>query len=74
MQLQEQIIKSKMSSKKFAELIGTDAPMVSRFTHYKCLPIPEMLKVMCQVLNCTPQDIYTTKELYYTPTSKKKAK
>lgn len=74
MQLQQQITKAGISSKDFAELIGTDAPMVSRFTHYKCLPIPEMLKVMCQVLNCTPDDIYTNKELYYKPTKQKTKK
>lgn len=74
MQLQQQITKAGISSKDFAELIGTDAPMVSRFTHYKCLPIPEMLKVMCQVLNCRPEDIYTNKELYYKPTKQKTKK
>ena len=74
MQLQQQITKAGISSKDFAELIGTDAPMVSRFTHYKCLPIPEMLKVMCQVLNCTSEDIYTNKELYYKPTKQKTKK
>jgi DNA-binding Xre family transcriptional regulator len=74
MNLQEQIVKSGKTNKDFAEEIGTDAPMVSRFIHYKCLPVPEMMRMICNVLKCTIEDIYTEKEISYAPTKRKKTK
>lgn len=74
MQLQEQITKAQISNKDFAREIGTDAPMVSRFTHYKCLPIPEMLAKMCEILGCKVEDIYSSEEIYYKPTKAKSKK
>ncbi len=74
MQLQEQIIKSGMTAKDFAKRIGTDSPMVSKFNNYKCLPIPTMMKVMCEVLDCDIKDIYADIELYYTKSKSKASK
>ncbi len=70
MKLYEQITKKGLTSKSFAEAIGSDAPMVSKFTHYKCLPIPPTLKIMCDVLGCNAEDIYSSEEMYYAPTKK----
>lgn len=74
MRLYEQIIKNGLTSKGFAEAIGSDAPMVSKFTHYKCLPIPPTLKVMCEVLGCSAEDIYANDELYYAPKKQRQNK
>ena len=74
MRLQEQIVKSGLTNKQFGKKIGTDAPTVSRFTKYKCLPIPPMMEDICQVLNCNVEDIYSKEEIYYKPTKSDKNK
>lgn len=65
MLLNEKIAKKGFTNKEFAKKIGTDAPMVSRFSNYKCLPIPKMMREICDILDCDVEDIYEGKELYY---------
>jgi DNA-binding Xre family transcriptional regulator len=74
MKLQEQLLNRGITSKELAEKIGVDAPMISKFANYKCLPIPQMLNAMCEVLGCTWEDIYSDKELYVKPTKQKSSK
>ncbi|MBR2377469.1 MAG: helix-turn-helix transcriptional regulator [Clostridia bacterium] len=74
MKLQEQINKRDMTAKDLAEKVGTDAPMISKFANYRCLPIPEMLKAICKVLGCEISDIYSDKELYVKPIKQKNGK
>ena len=71
MKLQKQLSKANIMSKELAEKIGTDASMISRFTNYKCLPIPPMLEEICKALGCEINDIYEDSEIYVKP--KKKA-
>lgn len=47
-----------------AKRVGTNAPMMSNFEHYKCLPIPAMLKAICTELKCNIEDIYNQNEIY----------
>ena len=54
-----------------AKRVGTNAPMMSNFEHYKCLPVPNMLKQMCEILQCSVSDIYASEELYITSISTK---
>lgn len=51
---------------ELAKQVGTNAPMMSNFEHYKCLPVPRMLKMMCEILHCEISDIYSNEELYIT--------
>lgn len=49
---------------ELARQIGTTAPMMSYFEHYKCLPVPEMLTQICNILKCNISDLYEDKEIY----------
>ena len=49
---------------EFAKKVGTTAPMMSNFENYKCVPVPSMLKRMCEILNCKISDIYSDDEIY----------
>lgn len=75
MELQKLIHKAGMTNKDFAEKIGCDSPTVSRFTNYKCLPIPKTMKDICKVLDCSVEDVYSREEIYYSTkrTASKKA-
>ena len=52
-------------AKDLAVAVGTDAPRISRFEHYKCLPIPKMCARIADVLNCDIEAIYEPHEIYY---------
>ena len=54
-----------IQAKDLAVAVGTDAPMISRFEHYKCLPIPKMCARIADVLNCDIEAIYEPHEIYY---------
>lgn len=71
MKLQKLLEEKELKGKELAEKVGTDASMISRFTNYKCLPIPPMLEEICKVLGCEIADIYEDNEIYVKP--KKKA-
>lgn len=72
MRLHEQILKTGKTKKEIAQEVKTDAPMLSRFINYKCLPIPTMMDDICKVLGCDVEDIYDANEISFT--KKKKAK
>lgn len=74
MKLQEKLQAQGITAKELAEKLSVDAPMVSKFVNYKCLPIPEMLGLICEVLGCTWEDIYSDKELYVKPNKQKNGK
>jgi DNA-binding Xre family transcriptional regulator len=74
MRLKERIDELGFKSKDFAERVGTDAPMISKFANYKCLPIPAMMELICKELECEINDIYENEEIYYQPTKKRKTK
>ena len=42
MRLQNKRIESGIEQADLAKRVGTNAPMMSNFEHYKCLPIPAM--------------------------------
>ena len=62
--LQKLRLEKKVEQADLAKKIGTNAPMLSNFEHYKCLPIPEMLEKICDVLGCKASDIYSDEEIY----------
>lgn len=73
MRLKEIRLKKGLEQKFVAEQVGTDAPMFSKFENYRCLPIPEMLKRITDVLECSIEDIYLPSEVIrYTCDIKKK--
>lgn len=63
MKLRELRLRRGMQQKDLATAIGINAPMLSNFENYKCLPIPRMLKALCGVLECEPSDIYERHEI-----------
>lgn len=65
MKLTELRIERGIQAKDLAVAVGTDAPMISRFEHYKCLPIPKMCARIADVLGCDIEAIYEPHEIYY---------
>ena len=64
MNLQEVRRLKNIEQADLAQKVGTNAPMMSNFEHYKCLPVPQMLKKMCEILQCEISDIYSNEEIY----------
>lgn len=64
MKLQEKRRECGLEQSDLAKRVGTNAPMMSNFENYKCLPIPTMLDAICKELDCERQDIYKDSELY----------
>ena len=64
MKLQEKRRERGLEQVDLAKRVGTNAPMMSNFENYRCLPIPSMLERICKELNCERQDIYRDNELY----------
>jgi len=64
MELQERRRERGIEQSDLAKRIGTNAPMMSNFEKYKCLPIPTMLEKICQELKCEVEDIYADREIY----------
>ena len=66
MQLRAMRIRKGRQQKELAKAIGTDEPMMSKFENYKCLPIPPMMKALCDELGCEVGDIYEPHEIFLT--------
>lgn len=64
MNLQEKRLQAGIEQADLAQKVGTNAPMMSNFEHYKCLPIPSMLARICAELKCDVLDIYKKDEIY----------
>lgn len=64
MNLQEKRLQAGIEQADLAQKVGTNAPMMSNFEHYKCLPIPSMLTRICAELKCDVLDIYKKDEIY----------
>lgn len=64
MKLKEKRNEFNIEQADLAKRVGTNAPMISCFEHYKCLPTPDMLKTICEVLRCDVLDIYESDEIY----------
>jgi transcriptional regulator with XRE-family HTH domain len=62
--LQERRRELNVEQLDLATRVGTNAPMMSAFEHYKCLPIPSMLKAIAKELNCKITDLYSIDEIY----------
>jgi len=65
-QLRAMRIRKGRQQKELAKAIGTDEPMMSKFENYKCLPIPPMMKALCDELGCEVGDIYEPHEIFLT--------
>lgn len=66
MQLRAMRIRKGRQQKELAKAIGTDESMMSKFENYKCLPIPPMMKALCDELGCEVGDIYEPHEIFLT--------
>lgn len=64
MKLQEMRRERNIEQLDLATRVGTNAPMMSNFERYKCIPTPEMLNKICEILNCQALDIYDESELF----------
>lgn len=64
MRLRQIRIAKKRQQDELAKAIGTDAPMLSKFENYKCLPIPSMMMSLCRELDVEVTDIYEPHEVY----------
>ena len=42
-----------------------DAPLLSKMENDKCLPTPQMAKLLCQILSCGILDIYQLEEITF---------
>lgn len=60
-------------SKSLGRRIGLSADMMSRIENYRCLPIPDDMKRLCQALECDVDDLYDRAEITF-PRKKKKPK
>ena len=74
MEMRKIRLQQMVKAKELAEVIQKDEPMISKFENYKCLPIPEDLRKICEFLNCEVDDIYEEDELYIKHKSKPKEK
>lgn len=72
MKLQEKILEQGLTNKELAQKIGSDAPMVSRYTNFKCLPTPKTMEEICNVLSCMVEDIYSEEEITFNRCKSKK--
>ncbi len=54
-----------LKAKELATMVGTDAPMISRIEHGLCLPIPEMMTRILEVLECEITDVFTPEQVTY---------
>ena len=70
MNLKQFRLQKGIKAKELAEAIETDEPMISKFENFKCLPTPDKMKGICEVLKCSIDDIYEKNE--YTFVAKKK--
>jgi transcriptional regulator with XRE-family HTH domain len=64
LKLKERRLERKLEQQDLASRVGTNAPMMSNFERYKCLPIPVMLKEICKQLDCSVDDLYERGEIY----------
>ena len=64
MKLQDKRRECGIEQADLANRVGTNAPMMSNFERYKCIPIPKMLEAICRELNCEVGDIYEHEEIY----------
>jgi len=71
MNLQERRRELNIEQATLAKKVGTNAPMMSNFENYRCLPIPAMLKAICKELKCDVLDIYKQHEIYISKTCRK---
>lgn len=74
MKLQDRRRECGIEQADLASRVGTNAPMMSNFERYKCIPIPKMLEAICKELNCGIEDIYERGEIYLSIREDKKDK
>lgn len=65
MKLQSKRLEKGIEQADLAVRVGTNAPMMSNFERYKCIPIPTMLNDICKELECNIDDIYDNNEFYF---------
>lgn len=64
MRLQEKRRELNIEQLDLAIRVKTNAPMMSNFERYKCLPTPQMLEDICKELQCEVWEIYDYSELF----------
>lgn len=54
-----------LKQRELAERVKIDEQMMSKIENYKCLPIPETMERLTEVLKCQLEEIYEPEEIYY---------
>lgn len=57
--------KKQITATELAIKTGTTKDWMSRFENYKCIPIPDTLKKICDILECSIFDIYNKNEINF---------
>lgn len=57
--------RAKITQLELAKSLKTTRPIVSYFEHYECLPTPEQLHNLLNILNCNINDLYQKNEITY---------
>lgn len=58
-----------ITASELAQAIGTDKYMISKYENNICLPTPEMMKRICNFLQCQILDVWEKHEIYITPSN-----
>lgn len=73
MLLKELLQSQNKQQKELAKVLNIDKSHMSKIAGYKCLPLPEQAKKICEYLNCNILDIYNRKEVDLILGTKKKS-
>jgi transcriptional regulator with XRE-family HTH domain len=59
----QELTQTELAAKLENQGTKVDKSLLSRFENYVCLPTPETLKALCQVLECNKLDLYDIAEI-----------
>ena len=65
MKLRKKREEAGLKQRELAERVKIDEQMMSKIENYKCLPIPETMERLTEVLKCQLEEIYEPEEIYY---------
>lgn len=63
MLIKEYLAKENKQQKQLAEALNIDKRDINKIVNYKCLPLPEQARKICEFLSCNILDIYNKKEI-----------
>lgn len=54
---------------ELAKAVGTDKYMISKYENMVCLPTPEVMRRICNFLQCNILDVWEKEEIYIMPSN-----